>query len=372
MAGGKGIPDEVSGNPQVFVTLTAPSFGAVHRVCSKSDPKDRCRARRGVPVCEHGNPLFCARHTAGDAVIGTPLCPACYDYNGAALFNNVASPLFKALTDTVYHRLAVLGGASRSAVRRLVRVEYLKVAEFQARGVVHFHVVMRLDGSGGAGDPPPGWASAEALCEVVRSAAGAVSVAAPVSAAVGDRVMRFGSQVDAQVVGLAESVSDGRVAGYLAKYTTKSTEDAGASGFRVTHASQIESAGSSDHVRALMWAVWRLGGLEEFGELNLRRWTHMLGYGGHPVTKSARYSTTFTALRSVRAAYRAGPVSGSAEAQEVVMVGEWEYTFSGYPSRSLKLYAAMVRRQIEEDQRESRWALADLLWEERHWGGDGP
>lgn len=214
MAGGKGVPEAVSKNPQVFVTLTAPSFGAVHRVCSKTDAKDRCRARHGAPVCEHGNPLFCAaRHAPGDDAIGTPLCPQCYDYAGHVLFNNLASKLFKALMDTLYHRLAVLGGVSRSELRRLVRVEYLKVAEYQARGVVHFHVVMRLDGAGGPGDPPPAWATAEALCDVVRSAAGTISVSAPVSDAIGEWVMRFGSQIDAQPVGSAESVSDSKVAG---------------------------------------------------------------------------------------------------------------------------------------------------------------
>jgi hypothetical protein len=370
MAGGKGIPEAVSANPQAFVTLTAPSFGPVHRVCSKPDPKDRCRSRRGTSVCAHGRPMFCAeRHTAGDPVIGTPLCPECYDYPGQVLFNALASPLFKALMDTVYHRLAVLGGVSRSALRRLVRVEYVKVAEYQARGVVHFHVVMRLDGPGGAGDLPPAWATAEALCEVVRSVAGVVSVAAPVSAAVGDRVVRFGAQVDAQPVGSADSVSDAKVAGYLAKYTTKSTEDAGGTSRPVTRASHIVGAGRSDHVRALMLTAWRLGGLTEFGKLNIRRWTHMLGYGGHPITKSARYSTTFGALRAVRAAYRAGPAAGLGEA--VVVVPAWEYAFTGYPSRSLRLYADQVRRDIEINREESKWALADLLWEERRWG-DGP
>lgn len=367
MAGGKGIPESVSSNPQVFVTLTAPSFGPVHRVCSKSDPKDRCRARRGSPVCAHGRPLFCAaRHAAGDDAIGTALCAECYDYAGQVLFNALCSKLFKALMDTLYHRLASLGGVGRARVRRVLRVEYVKVAEYQARGVVHFHVVMRLDGPDGAGDAPPAWATGELLADAVKSAAGSASVAAPVSAAVGDYVLRFGAQVDAQPVGSAADVSDGKVAGYLAKYTTKSTEDAGGADRPIRHASDLEGAGWSGHVRALMGAAWRLGGLAEFKPLNIRYWTHMLGYGGHPVTKSVRYSTTFGALRAVRAAYRAGPVPDAGP--EVVVVARWEYRFSGYPSLSLRLYADQMRRQIEEDRRESKWALADLLWEERNYG----
>jgi hypothetical protein len=370
MSGGKGIPVTVSANPQVFVTLTAPSFGAVHRVCSKSDPKDRCRSRRGAPVCSHGNALFCAaRHTAGDDAIGSPLCPGCYDYAGQVLFNALASKLFKALMDTVYHRFASLGGVSRSQIRRLVRIEYVKVAEYQARGVVHFHVVMRVDGPGGAGDAPPGWASGGVLAQAVKLAALSASVAAPVSAAVGDVVARFGVQVDAQAVGSADSVSDAKVAGYLAKYTTKSTEDAGGADRPIRHASDLEGAGWSAHVQALMRTAWRLGGLAEFKELNIRHWTHMLGYGGHPVTKSARYSTTFGALRAVRAAYRAGPAPQTAE--EVVVVTQWEYQSSGYPSLSLRLFADQLREQIAFEREIGRWALADLRWEERG-QGDGP
>jgi hypothetical protein len=36
----------------------------------------------------------------------------------------------------------------------------------------------------------------------------------------------------------------------------------------------------------------------------LRRWAHMLGFGGHFLTKARRYSVTFGHLRENRAAYR--------------------------------------------------------------------
>jgi hypothetical protein len=362
MAGGKGVPESVSVNPQVFATFTAPSFGAVHRVSAKGDPDDKCRARCGFPVCPHGRALFCAaRHLPGGGLIGTALCCCCYDYAGQALFNALASKLWKALTDTLYHHLASLGGVPRWQIRRLVRVEYVKVAEYQARGVVHFHVVVRLDGPGAAGDPPPSWATAELLAGAVKSAAGAVSVAAPASDVVGDRVFRFGSQVDARAIEPGGEVSDRKVSGYLAKYTTKSTEDAGGADRPITHASQIEVSGRTAHVRALMWAAWRLGGLPEFKVLNIRHWTHMLGYRGHATTKSVRYSVTFTELRGARAAYKAGPaavVPGG-----VVTRGSFAYAFSGYPSVSLRLYAAQVRDDIEENRRLAKEALDLERWE---------
>ena len=36
----------------------------------------------------------------------------------------------------------------------------------------------------------------------------------------------------------------------------------------------------------------------------LRRWAHMLGFGGHFLTKARRYSVTFQLLRDARVTYR--------------------------------------------------------------------
>lgn len=156
LVGGKGVPDTVRLSPKVFLTLTAVSFGAVHRHVDPDRPGDRCRVRRGATLCSHGRSLTCLeRHGSGDALIGSPLCPECYDYIGHLLYNAHFSRLWNALGTTVYHRLAAEGGVSRAQVRQLVRVEYIRNAEYQARGLVHFHVALRLDGPGGPGDPPP-------------------------------------------------------------------------------------------------------------------------------------------------------------------------------------------------------------------------
>src|SRR6478735_6093377 len=56
VAGGKGVPEAVGDNPLVFVTLTAPSFGAVHGRRAHR----RCRPRGGSAVrCRHGRPRTC-------------------------------------------------------------------------------------------------------------------------------------------------------------------------------------------------------------------------------------------------------------------------------------------------------------------------
>jgi hypothetical protein len=50
--------------------------------------------------------------------------------------------------------------------------------------------------------------------------------------------------------------------------------------------------------------AWELGGQECCDGLNLRRWAHMLGFRGHFLTKSHRYSSTFRALRTARRVWR--------------------------------------------------------------------
>ena len=42
------------------------------------------------------------------------------------------------------------------------------------------------------------------------------------------------------------------------------------------------------------------------GQPRFRQWAHMLGYGGHFLTKSRRYSVTFGHLRGERVQHRPG------------------------------------------------------------------
>ena len=59
----------------------------------------------------------------------------------------------------VHHRpapaLARHLGLSETAARQLVRVQFAKVAEYQRRGVIHFHALIRLDGRPTDLDPYP-------------------------------------------------------------------------------------------------------------------------------------------------------------------------------------------------------------------------
>jgi hypothetical protein len=93
------------------------------------------------------------------------------------------------------------------------------------------------------------------------------------------------------------------VAGYLAKYATKATEATGHTSRRLT-AETIDVYADPDgtHTQRLVDACWILGGPPEWR--SLRRWAHMLGFGGHFLTKSRYYSVTFRVLREARAVWQ--------------------------------------------------------------------
>jgi hypothetical protein len=162
LSGGKGIGPAVAGHPRVFVTFTAPSFGPVHN-------------RPGGGRCRCGR-----LHPDDDPALGTPLNPDRYDYRAAVLWNAHAGALWGRFTTYLRQHLASRAGISRSALRHCLKVSYAKVAEYQRRGAIHFHAVIRLDGPDGAEDDPPAWATTELLTDVIRSAARLAETPGPI------------------------------------------------------------------------------------------------------------------------------------------------------------------------------------------------
>src|SRR3954466_16193168 len=162
MRGGKGVPETVSEHPMVFLTLTAPSFGPVHSRRGLDGKPRRCPPRRGGEVWPHGVSLACSElHDQDDPRLGEPLCPACFDYEHAVLWNALAPELWRYTSNQLARELARLCGVKQAKLR--VRASYVKVAEYQHRGVVHFHCVLRLDGvtENGSIAPPPNGHSCE-------------------------------------------------------------------------------------------------------------------------------------------------------------------------------------------------------------------
>jgi len=375
--GGKTVPATVAANPLLFVTLTAPSFGAVHSV---RDGKQPCRARARVAVCEHGRRLTCwAHHDDGDVEVGAPLCRDCYDLNSAAVWQWFSPELWRRFTITLRRHLATAIGVTSSTLGERLRLEYAKVAEFQARGLVHFHALVRIDGADGPGAPAP--IPAVSLADVVRDAAAAVHYTAP---AVDDhdvaRLLRFGAQTDVRIV-RERSVIDGdvtaeQVAAYLAKYSTKS---AGLDPARLrTHLAVLATACQSLAARALSGCHFSCnervadrhpglcGDCAENPFALLGHWSTMLGFRGHFSTKSRRYSVTLGALRRARRrfqrlttdAHRSGRTLDTRDLEArlmaddneetILVVGTWTYEGTGWPRAGDKALADAAASRARE------------------------
>lgn len=101
-----------------LLTLTAPSFGRVHRV-----PRD---GEQRVGVCGCG-----AEHSATDTGLrGVPLDGSAYDYAGQVAWNRDAG---------------LLWDRTRRRMRdRWESLEYFIVREWQDRGVLHVHAIIRV------------------------------------------------------------------------------------------------------------------------------------------------------------------------------------------------------------------------------------
>jgi hypothetical protein len=340
LAGGrKGVPEQVAEHPQVFASLTAPSFGAVH---SRPDDGRRCRCGQ--------------RHDADDPALGGAIDPATYDYEGAVLWNWHAPALWNRFIIELGRVLAGHAGLSERAWRTLVRIAYAKVAEFQARGLVHFHAIIRLDGADDRAALPGVAVTPQELCDAIRQAADNARLDGDTGNS--DTIdIRFGEQLHTRVLAGAQDgreLNPGQVAAYVAKYSCKASHDQITSSD--TNLDRWRNRGIPDQLVQMAAAALRLS--ERPGLQGLKQWAHMLGFRGHFVTKSRSYSTTLGELRAVRAAYRAhqDQPTGTTEDDTTVVLSVWQYVGTGYLNPGDVLLAAGV----EASERAAREALLDL------------
>ncbi|GAA1587562.1 plasmid replication initiator protein [Actinomadura kijaniata] len=282
LTGGKGVPEQVSRHPRVFLTLTAPSFGVVHARREKAGQAQPCRPRRDRPLCPHGRPEGCGlRHAADDPMLGQPICGDCYDYPRAVLWNAHAPELWRRLTLAVPRKITAELGITHKAFRQQARISYARVIEYQRRGLIHFHAVVRLDGPNGPDEAPPAWATSDLLERALRTAVAEVSV--PVPHPDGQSLpysAQWGRQVDVQAIQVAaelDGIADKHVARYIAKYATKGAEDSGTVDRPIRYPNQIRTLEVSEHARRMIWTCFALADLPEYKPLRLRKWVHMLG-----------------------------------------------------------------------------------------------
>jgi hypothetical protein len=318
----------------VFATLTAPSFGPVH---NRPD---------------HG-PCRCGRqHNPTDPLLGTPLDVWSYDYGQAVLWNNHAPELWRRFTIYLRRDLAQAAGLTRKEFGDHAKISFGKVAEYQRRGAVHFHAVIRIDGPDGADTAPPAWATVALLDRAIRSAARRTFVPLDAVDYMPALVLRWGTQVDVRPIkafGDGSAITEQAVASYVAKYATKSAEATESVDRRITERQELARLDLPDHTRRLIQACWDLD--ELYPERLLAHWSHMLGFRGHFSSKSPSYSTTLGALRQIRADFRAEQAHADLRERlladglpdlddlpeaETLVLAHWAYAGSGLtPGESL-------------------------------------
>jgi hypothetical protein len=125
------------------------------------------------------------------------------------------------------------------------------------------------------------------------------------------------------------------------------------------------------HVAELVRACWELGGRPALVGLRLRKWAHMLGFGGHFSSKSRRYSTTLGALRRARVAYAIRRRHGDtlpldawgrpADDQAVIVVATWSYIGSGYQTTGEAWLAASAAARAREARRIAKEELRTTM-----------
>jgi hypothetical protein len=387
VTGGKSVPDTVAENPLVFATLTAPSFGVVH---GRRDQGRRCHPHtRSAPLCRHGRASTClVQHGDDDSRLGQPLCRDCYDYASHVVWQWWAPDLWRRFTITFHRLVAHTLGIPATRLGEVATVQYAKVAEYQLRGVVHFHALARLDGPrsvDGFAAGPAG-IDADMLAALVREAASLVWLTVP-GVDVDDRPRRlvFGRQIDARPVRTSRrtdnperTLTPEQVAGYLAKYATKSADDTGARDnphhrrIRAITRGLAERAQDRAHKRNVRDNPYEL----------LGNWVHMLGFRGHFASKSRRYSITLGALRRARRRAQAliadsrasgrpldlaaleADLLATDDTETTLVVGHWQYVSAGWANegqRGLAIAAAARAREYDQWKAQQRKTKADQI-----------
>ena len=334
LIGGPTVPASVATHPRVFATFTAPGFGPVHNW-----PKSgRCRCGR--------------QHAETAPELGSPLDPERYDYEAAVLWNAHAGPLWARFTIHLRREIAKRAGLTQREFKEHARVSFGKVAEYQKRGAVHFHAVIRLDGPEGGSTPPPAWATVDLLTRAIEDAAAGAQIPGPV---VDGRAhsFAFGGELDIRPIRSPDfagetEITERAVAAYIAKYATKGAEAAtGTLDRPVKFLAELARLALSEHARRMIRTCWALGARPELAGLRLRSWAHMLGFRGHFSTKTRKYSTTLTAKREARATWRRAQARIAAGLPEpdpasTLVLAHWSFAGTGLTPGEEWLTAALT------------------------------
>lgn len=176
-------------------------------------------------------------------------------------------------------------------------------------------------------------------------------------------MLAFGRQLDARPVRTRSRTDDPdralspeQVAGYLAKYATKSVTDSRV--VKNAHHRRIRATARAlaDRAEAAQGDAYEL----------LGKWVHMLGFRGHFASKSRRYSSTLGALRRARRRAQALIAQSRAEGRPLdlaaleadlladdetettLVIGNWHYVGSGWNTEGEGVLAMAAAARARE------------------------
>lgn len=269
------------------------------------------------------------------------------------MWNALAGELWRRTTIALRRALAAYAGIPATRLNDHARVSFTKVVEYQRRGVVHLHAVIRLDDPDDAARLPPPPFDTDALIGAVHRAVATTTVAYPTTPGIAGHA-RWGTQLDVHLIG-GHGPVPGAVAAYLAKYATKSTDPAGLLDHRLTQTDIDRLDGQlTPHLARMVRIAWDLGGRPELEALRLRAWAHTLGFKGHWLTKSRAYSTTLGALRAARADWHANRKGADTPPAPSVTIGDWRYVGRGWSTDGDAWLAATAAQRGADTRRTAR------------------
>ena len=307
-------------------------------------------------------------HQPDDPALGQPLCPDCYDYESHVLWQWWAPELWRRFTIALKRRLAQLLGADLDRLGDVASLQYAKVAEYQVRGAVHFHALIRLDGPPDADRfaPAPSEVTASVLAQLVEQVAAEVTLSPSRS----PRMARPGCWRSAR------------------RSTPASCGPLGAPTTPMPRSAPSRSPATWPSTRRSPRPTPRPGTTHTCGGCTpppgaspprptphrtppspyrlLGRWAHTLGFRGHFSTKSRRYSVTLGRLRRARqraqiriaAAARAGTTVDLRDLEAelladdtdeaTLVIGSWAYAGSGWANAGETALATAAAARARE------------------------
>ncbi|GEE03822.1 hypothetical protein nbrc107696_42680 [Gordonia spumicola] len=161
----EGMPSAAAGDGGIvlFVTLTQPSFGAVHRYDWTRKDTAKLAAKHNLSstseewLSSHdarGFQVLCVKRNAAlahipkdrrliegdpraDSLVGTPVDPSTYDFAGQVLHNRMAADLIARTSPYLRSRLRFYEDFGCTVSIKIL-------AEFQKRGALHFHCIIAV------------------------------------------------------------------------------------------------------------------------------------------------------------------------------------------------------------------------------------